>query len=284
MKKITSLVLLSLLICVIGFTQTPQLVKDINNPSDGSSPNKCITYNGFTYFYAQDDVNGQALWRTDGTTAGTNLFVDFNANTANATPIFAGGVLYNNELYFILDGSIYTGLWKTDGTVSGTIKIRELFFNNNIIPPVVANGLIFFVADTSGQGRELWRSDGTAAGTTITKNLNGTASSSPNNLTAVNNTLFFTANTAAEGRELWKTDGSETGTELVKDIEPGSVSSTFYYLTNVNGILYFNKTSTGGYGKEIWKSDGTAAGTDERKQFMVASATSSVLFWWWCSL
>jgi ELWxxDGT repeat protein len=68
------------------------------------------------------------------------------------------------------------------------------------------SGTLFFRADDGTTGRELWRSDGTAAGTVLVKDINpGPASSSPNELTAVNGTLFFRADDGTTGVELWKT-------------------------------------------------------------------------------
>ena len=56
------------------------------------------------------------------------------------------------------------------------------------------NGTLFFTADDGTTGRELWKSDGTAAGTVLVKDINpGSASSDPSYLTNVNGTLFFTA-------------------------------------------------------------------------------------------
>jgi ELWxxDGT repeat protein len=42
-------------------------------------------------------------------------------------------------------------------------------------------------------GDELWKSDGTAAGTVLVKDIFPDHSSSPNNLTNVNGTLYFDA-------------------------------------------------------------------------------------------
>ena len=78
-------------------------------------------------------------------------------------------------------------------------------------------------------GQELWKSDGTAAGTTLVKNIrpgSGT-SSSPRELTNVNGTLFFVADDGVTGQELWKSDGTAAGTVLVRDIHPGSGSFFF---------------------------------------------------------
>ena len=58
-------------------------------------------------------------------------------------------------------------------------------------------------------GSELWKTDGTAAGTVLVKDIRSGASGSyPHNLTNVNGTLFFTANDGTNGYELWKSDGT----------------------------------------------------------------------------
>ncbi|WP_445175776.1 ELWxxDGT repeat protein, partial [Microcoleus sp.] len=130
------------------------------------------------------------------------------------------------------------------------------FFNFN-------NTLYFAAAGDATNGTELWKSDGTAAGTVLLKDINpGTNSSDPRKFINFNNTLYFTARDATNGYELWKSDGTAAGTVLVKDIYPGTFSSDLDYnnFINLNNTLYFKaRDVTNGY--EVWKSDGTAAGT-----------------------
>ncbi len=143
-------------------------------------------------------------------------------------------------------------------------------------------GTLFFAADNGVDGIELWKSDGTSAGTSLVKDVfpgssrgdyggSYPGSSHPSELTNVNGTLFFAANDGKHGVELWKSDGTSDGTSLVKDIFPGSY--TYYdggsypyssypkLLTNVGGTLYF-AADDGTNGVELWKSDGTAEGTE----------------------
>ena len=71
---------------------------------------------------------------------------------------------------------------------------------------------LFFYADDSS-GKELWKSDGTSAGTTRLVDIGtGSFTSFPSDLTAVGNTLFFGADDGSSGYELWKSDGTSAGT------------------------------------------------------------------------
>lgn len=159
------------------------------------------------------------------------------------------------------------------------------------------NGVLLFAATDGTKGRELWKSDGTATGTTLVKNIaSGSASSNPQqltvvgnyvyftaagglwksdgtsagtvlvknvaatNLTNVNGTLYFVGTNATNGAELWTSHGTANGTVMVKDIVIGSVGADPQNLTNVGGALFFS-ANTGANGRELWKSNGTAAGT-----------------------
>src|SRR5262245_42578057 len=77
-------------------------------------------------------------------------------------------------------------------------------------------GLAFFTACSLETGAELWKSDGTDAGTVLVKDVRpGPFGSDTRNLTAVGDTLFFFSNDGTHGSELWKSDGTEAGTVLV---------------------------------------------------------------------
>ena len=158
-------------------------------------------------------------------------------------------------------------------------KVRELnptFNAANAYPGyfVDLNGVALFTA-ISPAGRELWRSDGTAAGTLMVKDVfPGSTSSETNYLTRVGDVVYFQAKDPAAGYELWKTDGTAAGTVMVKDIYPGPSWSNPYAFLDVNGIVYFQATD-GVRGSELWKSDGTAAGTVMVKDIRPGSASFS---------
>jgi ELWxxDGT repeat protein len=131
----------------------------------------------------------------------------------------------------------------------------------------VMNNALYFAANDGVHGTELYRSDGTAAGTVLVKDVNpGSGDANPTDLTPVGSTLYFRADDGVHGQELWKTDGTAAGTALVRDLYPGTDasgnvnSSSPSGLTNVNGLLYFS-AADGVHGRELWQSDGTEAGT-----------------------
>ncbi|MFO0846725.1 MAG: ELWxxDGT repeat protein, partial [Gemmataceae bacterium] len=120
---------------------------------------------------------------------------------------------------------------------------------------------LYFVATTPSTGEELFRSDGTAAGTRLVADITpGPGGSLPRNLTNVNGVLFFTAQDADHGVELWRSDGTAAGTWMVMDINPGVASAWPAKLMGLNGVLYFT-AYTPASGVELWRSDGTEAGT-----------------------
>jgi len=126
-------------------------------------------------------------------------------------------------------------------------------------------------------GDELWKSDGTWAGTELIQNINpGPYPSNPSYLINVKGTLYFSARSAYGRAELWKSDGTAAGTKLVKDIYRGSLGSRPSGLTDFDGTLLFF-ADDGAHPRspelhELWRSDGTAAGTKLVKDFYPGTA------------
>jgi ELWxxDGT repeat protein len=106
---------------------------------------------------------------------------------------------------------------------------------------------------------DLWKTDGTAAGTVRVKDL-PPSREYPDQLIVAGKALYFAAFSAATGTELWKSDGTSAGTVLVKDIWPGTPSSTIFDLAAAGEQVFFS-ANDGQHGWDLWKSDGTADGT-----------------------
>ena len=118
---------------------------------------------------------------------------------------------------------------------------------------------LFFRANDGVNGLELWKSDGTEAGTMMVKDINPNGDASVDGLTAVGNTLYFAATDQTGDRELWKSDGTANGTQQVKDIHPSASSSPQRLVALGNTLYFFATDNTNRLG--LWKSNGTDAGT-----------------------
>jgi ELWxxDGT repeat protein len=257
---------------------TTSLVADINpnfisDIPTGSSPQNLTVAGPTLYFTADDGSHGRELWKTDGTT--TSLVADINPNSISGIPASSSPqnlTAVGNILFFTADdGTNGTELWSTDGRTTALVKDINADSTagvpNSSVPQdlTAAGPTLFFTADDGTHGRELWKSNGTPAGTLLVKDLNTTSevSSSPLNLSNVGGVLYFAANDGVNGPELWKSDGTPGNTILVKDIRPGPLGALPFGLQGfaVVGNNFFFFADNGSSGNELWRSDGTAAGT-----------------------
>ena len=214
-----------------------------------------------TYFITAQRAVGPELWSTDGTAAGTSPVVPNLTGDRPRNPLHL--TTYQGNLYFFarsnLDPRVW-GLWRSDGTGAGTRMLEALplptgYAVQGGVPfpePTVAGDLLFFILDDNVHGPELWRTDGTAAGTVMVKDIHpGPATSRVFNLTAAAGRLYFGATDGEHGYELWESDGTEAGTRMVQDLNPGPAPSNPEQLTAADGRLYFN-ADDGEHGRELW--------------------------------
>jgi trimeric autotransporter adhesin len=123
-------------------------------------------------------------------------------------------------------------------------------------------GFVYYSAFDGVTGTELWRSDGTVAGTTQVKDINpGDGSSSPTFFTLVGSYIYFRADDGENGSELWRTDGTNAGTVMVADINPGINSSSPNMFTFINSTTLYFTANNGTNGNELWKTNITTLAT-----------------------
>ncbi len=150
-------------------------------------------------------------------------------------------------------------------------------------PALLIGTTTFFAGFTQTCGSELWKTDGTSAGTSLVLDIApGSFSSAPDQFVALGGVLYFAARTQELGRELWRSDGTTGGTYRVRDIYTGEESSSPSQLTLVNNLIFFSAIHPT-YGRELWYSDGTSGGTalafDVRPGTTGSMTTSSEIVW-----
>jgi ELWxxDGT repeat protein len=256
------------------------LVKDINTgttAASNSNPTNFTFFNNQVFFTASNgtDVNGSEIWKTDGTTAGTLIVKDIRTGTASANPQSFTIINPTTMLFSANDGTIGTELWKTDGTETGTVNVVDYPGTLNSITWIEnLNGLGILGQIVSTTSRELYKSDGTAANSSLVLDVNpGTGLGVGSSYIKNANTIYFQGNSGTTGLELWKTDGTTAGTVSVKDINVGTESSGPIRFANLGTTTYFR--ATGANGQELWKTDGTEAGTVEVADINVGAGNSN---------
>ena len=263
------------------------LVKTIFSGTQGSNPTQLTDFNGSLFFMADGGTNGKGLWKSNGTKGGTGLVKDVAPGELLQVvgDDDKGIITLNGALYFLTVEGLATHLWRSDGTTSGTVVIRDFIATPSPSlgegwwmvspepPPALirVNESLFLAVNDGEHGVELWRSDGTTAGTTLVKDINPFGGSYPSHLTGVGDTLYFTADDGVNGMRLWKSDGTATGTVIATRVNPsGYIGVAPTNLTDLKGTLLF--TIDGGAGSlQLWTSDGTESGTTFLQTFTPSS-------------
>lgn len=263
------------------------VVPDIGDYTPSSVEPAFALFNGLLYFVDRhvDGAELDMLWRTDGTSAGTTMITGDYQEVAQYGPAIAA---HGDHLYFAAHDE-FAGDVLYRANAAGIVEVVfappsfYLASISNIIP--ASNGLYFLMND-SEHGRELWWTNGTAAGTAMISDFDGEG---PTGLASnfdhrwfhlLGDTLLFSAGTLELNRELWRSDGTIAGTYLVRDLCPGFDSSyprSFFVVGNqlcfVAGAS-FNQSV-------LWRTDGTEAGTlplDTLQNLQMFGVWNDVLF------
>jgi ELWxxDGT repeat protein len=283
-----------------GTAAGTRLVLDVNADNSGfgaSYPGGFAPLgDGRALFAASDPEHGNEPWVTDGTPEGTRLL----ETTPGPDGSYLSGAFValgdGRALFGMSDPDRGSELWVTDGTQGGTALVADINPGPNGsfpgapsgAPPAMfplGDGRAVFAAEDGANGRELWVSDGTAAGTYLLADLwPGTfnpypgsgdypGSSSPSNFVALGpGRILFTASDGDRGTELWITDGTADGTRIVADLWAGTTipypgasptaagSRPGSILALGDGRAVF-AAEDGEHGRELWITDGTEAGT-----------------------
>lgn len=236
------------------------LLLDIRPGDEGSLPFRLAIRGDTLFFEADDGIHGREIWRTDGSPAGTMLVEDLTPGTAGTE--ISGSVPFADGMAFATTYRPNFGLYRTAADHGGVTLLREFDlepYSGSIVTQLraVDGGFIFFVRDFSGP-YELWRSDGTVAGTTRVAGIE--FDQSPLTFRSVNGVALFSATTAESGQELWRSDGTAEGTRMLREFSPGAESTIFRWSVPTSGGMLF-AAQTGGEAPQLWFTNGSETGT-----------------------
>ena len=137
------------------------------------------------------------------------------AGTASAS----GACTYGNLLIFRTDD---WRIWAFNTSLSTStsnpyVLATGASFSNygspSCVGHIVHNGTMYFQGSTNSTGAELWKTDGTAAGTSMVKDIrSGTTSSYPGPFFVFNDEVHFEIDMGLNGIDIWKTNGTSSGT------------------------------------------------------------------------
>jgi len=208
-----------------------------------------------------DPISGSVIFRFAGAVhridPGTGQVETLKDLEASRGEPFPRAVL-DGVLYFVdaePDGSC--ALWRSSGSAAGTSRVatfgcRADRWDTGVPEQVLAfrQALYFTGCDPLG-GCELWRSDGTPAGTgPLADFAPGVFSSTPGDLTAIADRIYLTLCEPERGCEPWISDGTRAGTHRVADIAPGAMPSHPGDYVRSGDLVYF--PADDGTGRELW--------------------------------
>lgn len=251
--------LLSLTIFLLFFSKLHAqvgLVKDIFPGSGSSNAGAFTAFGNALYLVANDGINGQELWRYDGTNPPT-MVLDLNPGQAD-------GILNPQGQFPIVNGKMFfagnngnTGfeIYSYDGSNPPTI---ELDMNSGPLgaSPIfmVTDGTkIFFSAALSGQQRKLWSYNPSSSVLTLLTD-QPQHPTTPENIYYKSNSIYFSGHTAAGGNELWSFNVNSGIIKQYPEINPGPANATPRNFCTLNNTLYFVAVSAAS-GREIYSLD-----------------------------
>jgi ELWxxDGT repeat protein len=269
-----------------GTEEGSYLVKDINPGSEDSLGNPGGAALGDALIFVSD--NGQEVWKSNGTEAGTiKLWETADVGMNSVESIWAAqSLVYFYDRYddfWVWDGGtgqpvllqdfdgfptkqvihgdrLYLGvyewddstisavesLWTSTGTPAGTIQL----YAGPLTGFCVSDGTAYFTSED-----EIWRSDGTVAGTNKIVTIDGAKIT---DIAASDGHLFITDEKDGEW-SLWRSDGTQSGTEMVRKVIINSDDGTLLLYPFKSGVVFAARDDA--HGREPWISDGTPKGT-----------------------
>lgn len=182
--------------------------------------------------------------------------------------------MLERHLRTVVLASLLTGLLVVPRAAAEPSLVRDLYPGTEPHPSyadtyssrLVIDGVYYFPASDPAHGMELWRSDGTPAGTyRVTDICPGPCDARPVNMQAFRGEIYFSANDGVSGVELWASTGTPGSARRVRDLCPGPCGGHPLNLEATGERLLF--IAGNGSKWQLWSSDGSRAGTVAVRSF-----------------
>jgi len=226
------------------------------------------------YLSAYDSEGGIELWESDGTPAGTVRVVDGIPGPDGSAPTDLA-VWGSRLVYSAIDAQHGRELW-ISSTAPGNgqmvadavtdVEVDGSSPSAGMVTDVGGANIRYFTANDPLHGTELWRSDGTTAGTWMVKDIfpgpeTGTSLHNYGHSAVIDGILYFRGtDNFREYLTVWRTDGTPEGTWKLQNPDPAQRYYGLLYMQASGGTLFFSAYSPE-LDIQLWKSDGTPQGT-----------------------
>lgn len=215
-------------------------------------------------------ANGRLFFAGESATRGIELFVvDAIATAPSPIEIIPGVespefiddlVSWNDAAWFVagMETNLAGGLgseqvYRSDGV--SVARVGSLGVDARPRNLVGGAGGVWFIADETTTGSELWRTDGSTTAR-VTDLVAGTGSADIAELTVAGDRLYFVADAGTAGNELWTIDAA--GTLKRADLFAGANSSYPRELVAIGNQVVFS-ADDGLHGRELWIADAAGA-------------------------
>ena len=233
------------LLRIDGFGASPSAAVIKQGSTDPSKPNPiALTPSGKLQYGVSSGTSDTLYFAAASPNEGNEVF-----KLANATTVVAKG----------------SGTTTTIDSAQLVADIADKASGSNPTNFVTLGNTIYFFANNGsgvGQaGKELWKSDGTANGTSLVQNINGSTTGSiadGASLVVYQNKLYFAADNAVDGRELWSYDPAGVGANAVpveipiNKLNNGGGDANPAQLTPIEGSSLYFVATDGISGLELW--------------------------------
>ena len=212
------------------------LLTDINPGSDSALDTQYGPEPDFTivddqlFFVADDGTNGDELWVTDGTSAGTHLVKDLTSGSYPPHALTAMG----KRVYFTVSTAAYgEEVWSSDGTAANTVLLADIKDGSGSSRPSALfahDGTLYFGAEDETYGDELRVSNGVPSVTTTV------TSDATVDFEETGVDLAFSGVGAAGEVTVEKLDTSPSGTD---GLPSGETVSSYRFVIDADEALSF---------------------------------------------